>query len=332
MDARDYRGKLNNSICIAVVMIATIAMTSVEWRPANASVPNADPNSVSFYNWNVHLQDNNWRGLLQFIADSPSLPTPDVFLLQDVQNETQRLAFRDEMKRLWPNDTWYTRGSGTGYHWAIIWRAGRFSNATSRTFAVYGKKDGLPCEFGGGGSDAIQLRIYDELKGAWVSAVSFKTSPLGDDVTCAWKNLKRVTSKLQESGWSGSLLVLGTDANAPDRTGDAASSWTCWYNGANGDRGTTGCGGDANRGFRDPVYSSCLVQGESCFNSNDTHGTNRIDFLLGKLGSGAMPAVVSQNPLPFGRNADGSYCYSTSCNTIFSDHRAIQAVFSHSAT
>jgi hypothetical protein len=305
--------------------------------PAAAGWTNNNPARLSVYDWNIHKMEDTWRGWIRYIRDN-NIPVPDLILLQDVGSLAERQQFQDALGNLL-GGTWHGRGGGTGYHWAVVWRAARFSSPKSRTFDIFG---GQECEFGAGWP-AIQVRLYDDLGGFYVSAVSFKTPPhgtLAERAECAWRNSRRVNNMLREEGWSGRMLLMGTDANTRDRENrDDASSWLCHYSGTNGRLPGSGCDGFAtgNLGYEDPIYTLCGGDDVDCFNQNATFfgiDRNRIDYLFAKLrrpnlGDEGIPLSGNTETLPKGRNADGSYCYSWGCSIDWSDHRSVRSLIDY---
>lgn len=310
-----------------VVVVGGISLLQLA-APASAARWNDDPSRVSVYNFNIHRMDDRWGDWVRWV-ESDSGHRPDIFLVQDMDNDTERLRFQEFLGKKW-GGTWYGRRGipGEGWHTAIIWRAERFSQAKSRGWWGFGDADkSAPAtctdQADGSASDsangapAVQVRLFDKIGSRYVSAVSFKTPGASPD-TCAWLNTRKVNFKLNEEGWSGGLLLMGTDSNSRDwdAASDGSGEWRCWYRGTNGDLGGTGCGNDknANQGFRDPIFQACAGK-RSCLDGEATRRNARIDYIFAKLGEGSMPRTSDQLTLP-AAGPDGRY----------SDHRAIRSL------
>jgi len=323
VSSRSKRGK---SVVGIATMVVAIGLCLGPLAPTSrAGYNNDDPAKVSVYDWNIHKMDLTWTGWGAHI-NSNNIAKPDLILLQDMESSTERVQFQNKLAEQL-GGTWSGRGF-SGWGTAIVWRDARFSQATSRTWWGWGDKSGgTGCvddadgtaQDAANGAPATQVRLHDDKADKWVSAVAFKTGPNGTDVACAWKNSKKVDNKLNESGWSGALLFMGMDQNAPDRDSDSTSAWTCWYAGTNGSLGGNGCGGtDGNQGYRDPIYVLCGPSNWTCFNNNDTRNENRIDYVLAKKGAGGMPTTSGEDTLPLGGT-----------NGDWSDHRSVRALFNY---
>ncbi len=302
--------------------------------PASAAWWNTEPTRVSVYNFNIHKMDDRWGAWVRWV-DSQNVPKPDILLLQDMENLTERRRFQSYLGEVW-GGKWYGRGSvagGKGWHTAIVWRAARFSDAKSRGWWGFGDprsagSDCVDADDGtsadqANGAPAVQVRLYDKVAQAHVSAVSFKTPGASPD-TCPWQNTKKVNQKLNEYGWSGDMLLMGTDANSRDWDEGA---WRDWYCGTNGDipaddpdtavDESGGCSDSPyeNQGFRDPIYQLCGGDPKCLDPEHDTRSRSRIDFIFAKLGDGTLPKTSHADTIKRG-GADGP----------FSDHRAIRSM------
>lgn len=315
------------SVALIVGVSAALLLSAA---PSRAARWNGDPTRVSVYNFNIHKMEDRWRAWVRWI-ERQDAHRPDVLLVQDMEDRAERQLFQDFLEATW-GGTWSGLGgvSGAGgWHTAVIWRTERFDALKSRGWWGYGdatKDANATCtdEADGqdspNGSPAVQVRLFDKIAEKYVSAVSFKTPGAAPD-DCPWKNTRKFHFKLKEKGWSGRLLLVGTDANSRDwdKTGDNTGEYRCWYRGTNGDLGGNGCGDteNANQGFRDPIYQMCGGQ-RTCLDNNRTHGTSRIDYIFTKLGDGSLPQTSNSLTLPAGVR-DGK----------FSDHRAIRSLISY---
>lgn len=292
--------------------------------------------------------DRDWRGWIDFVKVSADKPTPELLLIQDIE-ESERDSFQCELQRAF----------GGIYHGravtntdnlrrtqrAVIWRDSRFNliDPFSRTHQGFGGQTDQ-CFEGADNGGMIQVKLRDNAQPAGVTrtitAASFKTAPGTRDV-CPWRNTKLINNMLTASAWQSNLMVFGTDANNTDRTPPAATSgysWTCWYRGTVHNLGN-GCAtpdaNEHNRGFTDPIHQKCQTSplGEGSCLANEWTKTNadtmerkRIDFVFVKRGDGLRPAVTSDqqtmrmgNPQVCDTDRPGTW---GSCH---SDHRAIRA-------
>lgn len=344
---------------VAFVMAAMAVVVPVGEQPtAQASWKNDDSTRINVYNFNINRMDRKWRKWVDYI-DGRTMPRPDIILLQDVDTVDERKNFQNYLGQTW-GGTWYGRAGAmgsNGWHTAVVWRSERLNHVKSRGWWGWGDPDkGDPdddhveeCQDQDdnsieeeNGAPAVQVVLYDKIAKRYVSAVSFKTPGASPD-WCPWRNTRKVNWKLNQDGWSGRVLVMGTDANSRDRDGD---QWRCWYAGTNGDLGEQGCndeegGGNGypntgNQGFRDPIYDYCDQETTSpsalrtCLEDHGTHSDrdghwHRIDFIFTKLGNGNMPQTSHRWTLPIGpancSNKDDNP--STDC---YSDHRSIRSM------
>jgi len=318
---------------LLVVVLGGLA-SLVPASSAAAAWWNTESTRVSVYDFNIHKMDDRWDLWVGWI-DRQNVPKPDILLLQDMENPTERKRFQAYLGEVW-GGKWNGRGSvqgGKGWHAAIVWRTARFSDAKSRDWWGFGDPPsaGSDCVDAADGSSAdepngapaVQVRLYDKVAQAHVSAVSFKTPGASPD-SCPWQNTRKVNQKLNEYGWSGDILVMGTDSNSRDWDSGA---WRDWYCGTNGDipaddPNTTvdesgGCSnsGYESQGFRDPIYRLCGGDPECLDPEHDTRSRSRIDFILAKLGDGTMPKTSHEDTVKQG-----------SRRHVFSDHRAIRSM------
>jgi len=285
-------------------------------------------NAVAAYDFNAHKMDDRWQDWVSLIRNEANGPVPDVILGQDFENDTERVQFQNYISSS-------TTGFGQSYasvasntagtiQRVVFWRTSRFGSLSSATvdrWNGYGGTDDATCTFGADNAQAVMVRLWDSAAAKYVSAASFKTPPKGTNNACAWENMKLATAKLDRVGYSGSLHLIGTDANAPDWNG---TTYTCWY------RGTVqavadGCNGEADLGWSDPMYDNCstATSPRTCLDGHWTHknqatgATSRIDFLFAKRG-----AIATANSTDR-RTIDKGVC------TTYSDHCSVRAVVSY---
>ena len=318
----------------AILHLFVVLLVAVPLATPNHALAQADFNDartgLMVYDFNIHKMDDAWRAWIKDV-EGGDLPKPDLLLVQDMESVAERLAFQEELEDVW-GGTWIGRGHARGWHVAVIWRDERFAGGKTRTWWGFGdpnrsddnprcvdRPDGTSKDVNNG-APAIQVRLFDEIAERYVSAVSFKSSPRST-TNCPWFNARKVDRKLHQQGWSGGLLLMGTDANERDLDPETRE-WRCWYAGISAGVGQEGCDGGANLGYADPIYDLC--GGDKDCLLGDTHATHhnkagtkqaRIDYLFGRLRDG-VPETSQQETMPWG-------------NPKYSDHRAIRAFFAY---
>ena len=331
------------SVCLSLCLMVGLSLAWVPASGAQEDTFNVDATRISVYDFNIHKMEGRWEDWVRDI-DTAGIPKPDIILLQDLPNRRGRLAFQSFLGETW-GDTWYGRAGvqgGTGWHTAIVWRAGRFESPKSRGWWGFGDPNNEDtrsvCVDGAdntsrdvpNGAPAVQVRLHDKIADRYVSAVSFKTPPSSPD-DCPLANTQKVNSKLTETGWLGGILVMGTDANSRDWdvNADGLGRWRCWYLRTNGEvvddpntthDETSACPSSETRdfSFRDPIFHLCRGD-RTCLEGHATRRQVRIDFIFAKLRDGSMPRTSEDETetatLPRG-GANGPY----------SDHRAIRTM------
>jgi hypothetical protein len=292
---------------------------------------------VALYQLNIHGMENDWRGWIEYVRSDPELAAPDIIFVQDL-----RTARRPSLLRAFAGEPgfggeWSARLfiPGTGARAmarAVVWRADRFRLLAPRTVRGYGGPAGDRRCTRTDNAGVVQVVLEDRTDGTMVSAASLKTPHKRKTDRCAWRNSKLLAVMLGEAGWAGDLMVVGTDANAPDR---GTSGWKCWY------RGTAvpsarGCGGELNRSFVDPILVVC--QGSSatqdelvgCLERARTNRARyplggRIDFLFARSAEDREPVVVAARTLPMGPSGCDNDAPGRE-RDCFSDHRAVHAL------
>lgn len=305
--------------------------------------PTVTPDRISVYNININKMDREWQDWIRWI-DQNDVPIPDLILVQDMENATERLRFQRRLRDTF-GGRWHGRGgasTGSGWHTAVVWRGARFDVETVKKRGWWGfgdpapkdgnplclddKPDGAASETHNG-APAVQVRLKDKLASdRFVSAVSFKTSGRETPKTCAWKNMRKVNFKLQQQGWTGDIMVMGTDANSSDRADSGA--WRCWYRGSNARivdaNGTPepGCFKQLNQRFYDPMYEKCSGDSrgvKACLTEDHfTRKSIRIDFIFAKLASDA--------PVQFDLSETQTLPWSLGSNKAMTDHRTQRTV------
>jgi hypothetical protein len=258
--------------------------------------------------------DGTWTRLFNYVkAQSRS---PDIFLVQQVSNQTQLNTLVKKMTDELPGVYAGVIALGDPTPWmycASNSESSPHSCSTSscsfkkkqQTNAVIYRSDrlspvGSPNRWqsdryqDGGCSNSNQLRVHnvgillhDRIANKNVAAASFHwPTDKSDGDRCAAENSRETVAEISELG--GSLKILGGDANQS--------------------KGTQGWWQDArDSGFRDPIFETCPASG--CPDSTSTVGSVRIDYLLVKGSHGFSGAkTISES------STGGSY----------SNHRALR--------
>lgn len=258
--------------------------------------------------------DGVWNRLFAYIKLQSQ--SPDVFLVQQISNETQLNTLVKKMTDELPGvyagvialedpKPWmycapdsesgpdscakssctYKKRQQTN---AVIYRSDRFSLVGSpNRWRADRYQDG-------GCSNSNQLRVhnvgvllYDKIAKKQVSAGSFHwPTDKSDGERCAAENAREAVQEIGELG--GVLKILGGDANQS--------------------KGTQGWWNDVrDSGFRDPIFETCPASG--CPDSTSTAGSSRIDYLLVK-GSHGFSGARTINE--------------SSTGGVYSNHRALR--------
>lgn len=255
------------------------------------SLKNKKRTTLGVYDFNINLMKLQWRGWINHILEN-ELPRPDLILLQDIENDTERKELQGALTDAF-GGRWAGRGSEPIWRASIVWRADRFERPKHRAWKGWGHPLSEPgCIESGEGAPAIQVRLFDKEAGKWISAASFKTpGKAGEE--CVPKNMSLVDSKLKEKGWSGSVLFMGTDANFPDYGEDR--TWRSWY------RDTISLlKGESNLGYRDPIFELCEGDIDALQEGHRSLGRRRVDYLLFKKVRGRDPRILAADTMPYG--------------------------------
>lgn len=259
---------------------------------------------LSIYDFNIHKMLDEWHGWMRFIKEQ-RLAAPDVVLLQDVEDDSDRVRFENALGEAF-GGVWAGRGTDPAWQTAVVWRSGRFSGAESRVWRGFG---GERCVDDSQDAPAIQVKLHDDVAGRWISLVSLKTPPSVPD-ECVWQNVRKVDRSF-DPPWGGDVCVIGTDANSPDW--DPSEDWARWY------RRTVRSepahlSAEDSLGYCDPVADAC-GRDRGRMEEHLTLGGTRVDFLLLRTRERKAPRIVRQMTLPRG-NVHG---------VKWSDHRSVHA-------
>lgn len=303
---------------------------------APAAAKNTATDRVVVYNFNIHKMDDvgddgrkMWRDWVDAVRDDEGAFMPDVLLLQDMEkaSEAENLRAYLESQLCVTYNMRLSTLDGDHNDAAIIFRH-RLGKPSARDFNGYGGQDGATCTEKHPGSMWLQMRLWDKRADHWIALASGKTNPQASEF-CPYRNMKLVNGKLNDSGWSGALMIVGTDANSRDY---ADGNYRCWYEPTVEDRPDENCP-NVNAfkwAYSDPIYELCgddrsCLDGASCPDQTCVQSANwtsvsrdavrqRIDFIFAKRPGSAAPQTSEAETLPRG-NSRGHY----------SDHRAIRA-------
>lgn len=257
--------------------------------------------------------DGHWSKLYAYVKSQSQ--SPDIFLLQQISNQTQLDALvkkmSDELPGVYagkiavadPSPWMYCSSSSesaphscatTSCSYkkrqqtnAVIYRTDRFTLVDTTRWRSDRYQDG-------GCSNSNQLRVeniglllHDRIANKNVSVASFHwPTDTSDGEPCAAENNRETVAQINALG--GSLRILGGDANQT--------------------KGTRGWWDDArDAGFRDPIFETCPASG--CTDSTSTAGSHRIDYLLVK-GSHGFTGAKTINE--------------SSTGGVYSNHRALR--------
>lgn len=317
---------------LAVALAAGVLLSAP--GPAPAAPPEAPRRDyIQVYANNVEnlktvdaVCPGDWQDLV--FAMKRTDPAPDIFLVQQISNRTElnrlvrtmeaklghhytgRIAIADP-----PNQPARCEGEKKQQTTAIVFDADRFRVLKADTWRA-DRKTARGCEnTTQTRATALRLKLRDTLAGKdlTVASTHWPTNNSGGH-PCAAENAREAAAKV--SGWGGSLMIWGGDANI---TAGNAGDWKGWYRQTNGDLG-------GRAGYRDAMFHHCGRQAE-CLRSNWTiGGSNRIDYLWART-PGGMPAITAVHTVGFeeaGR-ADAHYTGADRADRHYSDHRAVRA-------
>jgi hypothetical protein len=340
--------------CIATVFFARSASI------APAATKNNDPTRIVVYSFNIHQMGDDWRAWVKHIDDG-DFPMPDILLLQDVEdgpdstptnpnggacakdsdNKVNEYPGVETLKRTLDTELEVTFRWQAGNSFrpkdcrnevAVMWRGGRFGIATAsgKKLVRYGLgHGGSSCSQPDAGSPWIQVKLLDkDASDKAVSAVSYKTSHKDSPPDCPYKNVEFHDGNLLEEGWSGDLVLMGTDANSRDYGNSGSDTYSCWYikTVEENTESASGCKSEGlAEGYTDPIYTLCGMDWDDrdCFDQNWSHGnTNaRIDFIFAKRPGTTPPEIIAGQTETVDKGPTGNGCTKTAC---FSDHRSLR--------
>lgn len=162
-----------------------------------------------------------------------------------------------------------------------------------------------------------------------IRRIAFDQSSGASPDDCAWWNTRKVNWKLNEEGWSGRVLVAGTDANSRD--GDETSSgwqWRCSYAGTNGDM-SDGRGCDDSKNANQVTRSITTASSRQTYWRARRPTTGRIKGAtaagIGSTSSSRSSATATC-PKPVNSGRCRSNDDSDTTNDCWSDHRSIRSM------
>ena len=334
-------------VAMALVAGITPGPTTLHSSAQTTSCPpkNTASDRLVVYNFNIHQLDDEWTDWVDLLRNGDE-PVPDVLLLQEIENSTQRHTIQNRLTA----DLCVTyRGANSHVRdedaieneVAILWR--------DRLEAVPKPSGGYFIDdesFGYGGNDCgltkqspiLVVKLRDRVADKVVTAASFKTDWGGTEENqtpewCPWRNTQLVNDKLIADTWKGHLALMGTDANSHDYD-EVSHEYRCWYRGTVENMQADGCSMDELvAGYKDPIFAKCGDDRVCLEDENYTHGKpppndrskrGRIDFIFVKRPGQGLPNTTNRETLPRGNatcntdpQAEGARCYS--------DHRSIRA-------
>ena len=203
---------------------------------------------------------------------------------------------------------------------AIIYRTERFAPVGDRhTWQAFAMIDGSCRRSGLARTMYVMHRFRDRVAGRDVNVVSLHwstNSGSGPDPACAERNIDDLDAVAHRAAYEADLLIVGGDANEPDRT--ASGALRPWY------RRATGA-----LDYTDPVHEACMAAAnpQACLDAHWTIGSERrIDFLFAQTGAGCAATTGREHTISFDEADDAARMISGSDTALnYSDHRAVQA-------